>query len=168
MEEACCFRALTTTVHTLACCTHMIRNYVQVSLLRHQERSVPEILVMVKIRKSSMILIHRAVSRDVGMRNTRENMIIPGSVFDCQHARRDAEELHNDSRNLAISLAILRTEGIENSVWKSDHDGNRWIHGWNEHYHDDNWMAYEPLGNEQLELEPLGDERMERRRRVQR
>ena len=24
-------------------------------------------------------------------------------------------------------------------VWKSGHGGNRWIHGWNEHYHDDNW-----------------------------
>ena len=24
-------------------------------------------------------------------------------------------------------------------VWKSGHDGNRWIHRWNEHYHGDNW-----------------------------
>ena len=30
-----------------------------------------------------------------------------------QHARRDSDELHNDSRNLAISIAILRTEEIE-------------------------------------------------------
>ena len=53
-------------------------------------------------------------SREVGMlRNTRENMSTPGNVFDRQHARRDSDELHNDSRNLAISLAILRTEGIE-------------------------------------------------------
>ena len=43
--------------------------------------------------------------------NTREDMIIPGSVFDCQPARRVPEELNNDS----INLAILRTEGIERS-----------------------------------------------------
>ena len=48
-------------------------------------------------------------------RNTRENMSIPGNVFDCQHARRDPVELHNDSRKLAISLAFLRKEGIQNS-----------------------------------------------------
>ena len=48
------------------------------------------------------------------LRNTREDMSIPGNVFDRQHAQRDADELHNGSRNLAISLAILRTEGIEN------------------------------------------------------
>ena len=42
-------------------------------------------------------------------------MSIPGNVFDCQHARRDPDELHNESRNLATSLAILRQEGIENS-----------------------------------------------------
>ena len=24
-------------------------------------------------------------------------------------------------------------------VWKSGHDGNRWIHGWNEYYHGDVW-----------------------------
>ena len=48
-------------------------------------------------------------------RNTRENMSTPGNVFDCQHARRDPDEFHNDSRNLAISSAILRTEGIEKS-----------------------------------------------------
>ena len=24
-------------------------------------------------------------------------------------------------------------------VWKDGHDGNRWIHGWNQHYHGDNW-----------------------------
>ena len=40
-------------------------------------------------------------------------MSIPGNAFDRQHARRDSDELHNDSRNLAISLAILRSEGIE-------------------------------------------------------
>ena len=50
------------------------------------------------------------------LRNTRENMSIPGNVFDCQHDRRDPDELHNDSRNLATPLAILRKEGIEKSV----------------------------------------------------
>ena len=40
-------------------------------------------------------------------------MSISGNVFDRQHARRDPDKLHNDSRTLAISLAILRTEGIE-------------------------------------------------------
>ena len=55
-------------------------------------------------------------SREVGMlRNTRENMSVLGNIFDCQHARRDPDELHNDSRNLATSLVILRREGIENS-----------------------------------------------------
>ena len=42
-------------------------------------------------------------------------MSIPGNVFDCQHARRDPDELHNDSRHLATSSAILKTEGIEKS-----------------------------------------------------
>ena len=42
-------------------------------------------------------------------------MSIPGNVFDCQYARRDPDEIHNDSRNLATSVAILRREGIENS-----------------------------------------------------
>ena len=46
---------------------------------------------------------------------SREHMSIPGNVFYCQHARRDPDELHNDSRNLATSLANLRTEGIDNS-----------------------------------------------------
>ena len=44
----------------------------------------------------------RKPSREVGMpRNTREIMSIPGNVFDRQHARRDPDELHNDSRDLA-------------------------------------------------------------------
>ena len=42
-------------------------------------------------------------------------MSIPGNVFDCQHAQRDRDELHNYSRNLATLLAILRLEGIEKS-----------------------------------------------------
>ena len=44
-----------------------------------------------------------------------ETMRILGNVFDCQQARRDHDELHNDSRNLATSFAILRTEGNEKS-----------------------------------------------------
>ena len=48
-------------------------------------------------------------------RNTREDMSIPGSVFDCQLARRVPGELHNDSRNLAASSGIQRREGIEKS-----------------------------------------------------
>ena len=48
-------------------------------------------------------------------REIHERMSILGNVFDRLHARRDSGELHNDSSNLAISLAILRTEGIENS-----------------------------------------------------
>ena len=51
---------------------------------------------------------------------TREKMSIPGNVFDCQHARRDLDELHNDSRNLAISSAILRTEALR-KVRSKDH-----------------------------------------------
>ena len=58
----------------------------------------------------------RKPSSEVGMlRNTREDTSIPGNVFDRQHAQRDSDELHKYSRNLAISLAILRAEGIENS-----------------------------------------------------
>ena len=40
---------------------------------------------------------------------------IPWNVFDCQHARRDPDESHSDSRNLATLLGILRTVGIEES-----------------------------------------------------
>ena len=49
----------------------------------------------------------RNPSREVGMlRNTREDMSILGNVFDRQHARRDLDELHNDSRNLATPSGI--------------------------------------------------------------
>ena len=34
-------------------------------------------------------------------RNTREDMSIPGNVFNCQPARRDPDELHKTSKNLA-------------------------------------------------------------------
>ena len=37
---------------------------------------------------------------------TRENMSIPGNVSDRQHARRDPDELHNDSRNLATPSGV--------------------------------------------------------------
>ena len=57
---------------------------------------------------------HARCCREIGMlRNTREDMSIPGNVFDCQHARRDSDALCNDSRNLATLLGILGTEGIE-------------------------------------------------------
>ena len=42
-------------------------------------------------------------------------MSIRGHVFDCQHARRDPDELYNYSRNLATPSGILRKEGIDNS-----------------------------------------------------
>ena len=48
-------------------------------------------------------------------RNTREDVSIPGNVFDCQPAQRAPEELHNDSRNLATPSGIQRREGIEKS-----------------------------------------------------
>ena len=58
----------------------------------------------------------RKPSREVGMlRNTRENVSIPGNVFDCQYARRDHDGLHNDSRNLATPTGMKRREGIEQS-----------------------------------------------------
>ena len=111
-----------------------------VSLLRDQARRLQEQLkyiyiYILKTRKSSMIFTHRAVvtatyvphqalitsisrtpGREVGLlRNTQEDMSTRGDVFDCQRARRDPDELHNDSRNLAASSAILRREGIEKS-----------------------------------------------------
>ena len=50
-------------------------------------------------------------ARDSRMqRNTRGDMSIPGSVSDCQPARRVLDELHNDSRNLASSSRIQRRE----------------------------------------------------------
>ena len=47
--------------------------------------------------------------------NTREDLSIPGNVFDCQPARRVPEELHDDSRNLATPSVIQRRERIEKS-----------------------------------------------------
>ena len=56
----------------------------------------------------------RKRSREVGMlRNTREDVSIPGNVFDRQHAQRVPEELHNDSRNLATPTGIKRREQTE-------------------------------------------------------
>ena len=42
-----------------------------------------------------------------------EDMSIPGNVLDFQPARRDPDEMHNTSKNLATSSGILRKEGIE-------------------------------------------------------
>ena len=56
----------------------------------------------------------RKPSRELRMqRNTRDDMGIPGNVFDRQSARRDPDELHNTSKNLATSSGILTREGIE-------------------------------------------------------
>ena len=49
--------------------------------------------------------------------NTREEMSIPGNIFDRQHAWRDLEQLHNDWRNLATP------SGIADDVKDSE---NRW------------------------------------------
>ena len=58
----------------------------------------------------------RKPSRESRMqRNTREDVSIPGNDFDCQPARRDPDDLHNNSRNLATSSGVLRREGIEKS-----------------------------------------------------
>ena len=40
------------------------------------------------------------------LRNTGENMSILGNVFDCQHARRDPDELYIYSRNLATPSGL--------------------------------------------------------------
>ena len=77
----------------------------------------------------------RKPGREVGMpRFTRDDMSILGNVFfDCQPARRVPDELHNDSRNLATSLVILRTEGIEKieseePLQSTPHLAFRWKH----------------------------------------
>ena len=58
----------------------------------------------------------RTPSRETKMqRNTREGISISGNVFVCQLARRDLDDLHNHSRNLATSPGVLRREGIEKS-----------------------------------------------------
>ena len=49
-------------------------------------------------------------------RNTRGLMSILGTDFGCQPARRDLNDLHNNSNNLAASQGFLRREGIEKSV----------------------------------------------------
>ena len=56
----------------------------------------------------------RNPSREIGkLRNTRQDMSIPRHVFDCQHARRDPDELDNDSRNLATKR---RTIAVNTSI----------------------------------------------------
>ena len=57
--------------------------------------------------QASIASYSRKPSLEVGMpRNTRENTSIPGNVFDRQHAQRDPEELHNNSRNWATPSGI--------------------------------------------------------------
>ena len=56
----------------------------------------------------------RKPGREVGMpRNARENMSIPGNVFDCQHVRRYSDELYNDSRKMATPSGIA--DDVEDS-----------------------------------------------------
>ena len=45
-------------------------------------------------------------------------MSIPGNVFDRQHARRDPDEVHDDSRNLATSSGIA--DDFEDSQKRSN------------------------------------------------
>ena len=107
----------------------------RMSLLRDQVRKLQERLEFIEVSKifqdpdspssfGSAHVSHQALitrssrkpSRESRThRNTRENMSIPGNVFDRQPARRVPEELHNDSRNLATSSGIQRREGIEKS-----------------------------------------------------
>ena len=52
------------------------------------------------LHQALIIMSSRKLSCEVGMLpNTREDMSIPGNVFDGQHARRDPDEWHNDSEN---------------------------------------------------------------------
>ena len=61
----------------------------------------------------------RKPSREVEMpRNAREDMSIPGNVFDRQHARRDPDELHNCSRKLATPSRIA--DDVEDSEKKKE------------------------------------------------
>ena len=102
------------------------------SLLRDQVRKLQERLEFIEDSKifydpdspssfGSAYVPHQALvtsssrkpSRESRMqRNTREDMSIPGNVFDCQLARRVPEELHNVSRHLALPSGIQRREGI--------------------------------------------------------
>ena len=101
-----------------------------VSQLRHQVRRLQERLELdskfhdpdSSSSSGSALGPHQALitsssrqpCREFGVpRNTREDMSIPGNVFDCQLARRDPDELHNDSRTSATPSGVLRREGIE-------------------------------------------------------
>ena len=106
------------------------------SLLRDQIRKVQERLEFIEDSKifqdpgspssfGSAHVSHQALvpssSKKPGLesrmqRNSREDMSIPGSVFDCQLARHVPGESYNDSRNLAASSGLQRREGIEKSV----------------------------------------------------
>ena len=86
------------------------------SLLRDQVRKFQERLEFIDSKIFQDPDSPSSFGRDSRMqRNTREDMSIPESVFDCRHARRVPEVLHNDSRNLATPLGMKRREGIEKS-----------------------------------------------------
>ena len=58
----------------------------------------------------------RKPSRESGLlRNTREEVSIPGNVFACQLVRQNLGELCNDSGNLATSSRMNRRDGVEKS-----------------------------------------------------
>ena len=105
------------------------------SLLRDQIRKLQERLEFIEDSKifqdpdssssfGSAHVSHQALitpssnkpSRESRMqRDTREDMSIPGNVFDRQPARRVPAESYNDSRNWEASPGIQRREGIEKS-----------------------------------------------------
>ena len=91
-----------------------------VNQLRDQVRRSQERLEFIEdpriFQDSDITSSSRKPSRESRMqRNTREGMNIPGNAFDCQPVRRDPDELHNTSKNLATSSGILRREGSEKS-----------------------------------------------------
>ena len=110
-----------------------IRNHVQWVHREIKYEDHQNYWYLLKIRKYSMILTQRAVmtiprssssSCDLEFKKawplswnaavyTRRYEYSWKRFFDCQPARRVPDELHNDSRKLAASLVILRTEGIE-------------------------------------------------------
>ena len=51
--------------------------------------------------------------------------------------QKDPKGSTRDSWNNSWDRYDYRDKGTD--VRKSGHDGNRWIHGWNEHYHNENW-----------------------------
>ena len=57
--------------------------------------------------------VQESLAAKLECRGIHENISIPGNVIDRQHARRDREELHNDSRNLATPWGIA--DDVEDS-----------------------------------------------------